>query len=51
MEISKVTIQDLDQILEIELKYFTGFEFYSKNALTDIILSILAASLSLSSSF
>ena len=37
MEISKVTIQDLDQILEIELKYFTGFEFYSKNALTDML--------------
>ena len=37
MEISKVTISDLDQIVDIEMKFFGGREFYNKASLTNMV--------------
>ena len=37
MEITKVTINDLDQIVDIEKKFFTGIEFYNKASLTNML--------------
>ena len=37
MQISKVTIDDLDQILEIERKFFDGREFYNKQSLENML--------------
>ena len=37
MEISKVTIDDLDQIIDIEKKFFDGIEFYNKACLTNMV--------------
>lgn len=37
MEITKVTINDLDQIIDIEKKFFTGIEFYNKASLTNML--------------
>ncbi|MCF0227768.1 MAG: hypothetical protein HUJ52_03030, partial [Malacoplasma sp.] len=37
MEIEKVTINDLDDIVNIELKFFDGVQFYSKKSLEEML--------------
>ena len=37
MQITNVTINDLDQILSIELKFFDGVQFYSKTSLEEML--------------
>ena len=37
MEISKVTINDLDQVIDIEKKFFDGIEFYNKQSLINML--------------
>ena len=37
MEITNVELQDLQQILEIEKRYFDGFEFYSLKSLNEML--------------
>ena len=37
MEITKVNVNDLDQIIEIEKKFFNGIEFYNKASLTNMV--------------
>ena len=37
MEITKVTIGDLDQIIDIEKKFFDGREFYNKASLINML--------------